>query len=321
MKRFNESTTAPVKAGNNWRAILITPGQGSSGFYSESMLREFGPTAFPKGTHSYVDHPKDESDGRSPKNLMAVLAEDAHYVDGVGLVAELAVMEHWKEFVEAVAPYTGLSIWASGEGVHDDEGNLVVESLTANTQNSVDMVSYPGRAGSGLAQKLYESAISMQVSSEGAETPMVEEASINEEEGIPVMTIEELSAQIAGLPALIAAAVVDALNSNPDENSDNQSSNDMQVAQSADVNIADVAEAMLAAGLPEVSRKAVYESIRNGGDFAVAIEGQKAFVEAVESHLKESAAVVAVESEATLLVTTSEKAASLADILKIKVGA
>lgn len=320
MKRFNESTTAPVKAGNNWRAVLITPGQGSSGFYSESMLREFGPTAFPKGTHSYVDHPKDESDGRSPKNLMAVLAEDAHYVDGVGLVAELAVMDHWKEFVEAVAPHTGLSIWASGEGVQNDEGVLVVEALTANTQNSVDLVSYAGRPGSGLAEKLYESAISMQISSEGAETPMVEEAVTNKEEGIPVMTLEELSAQIAGLPALIAAAVVDALNSNPDKQSDNSNDN-VQVAQSEDVNVADIAEAMLAAGLPEVSRKAVYESIRNGGDFMVAIEGQKAFVEAVESHLKESAAVVAVESEATLLVTTSEKAISLSDILKIKVGA
>jgi hypothetical protein len=231
MKRFNESTTAPVKAGNNWRAVLITPGQGSSGFYSESMLREFGPTAFPKGTHSYVDHPKDESDGRSPKNLMAVLAEDAHYEDGVGLVAELAVMEHWKEFVEAVAPHTGLSIWASGEGARDDEGTLVVESLVPNTQNSVDLVSYAGRAGSGLAEKLYESAIRMQFSSEGTETPMVEEAVTNKEEGIPVMTIEELSAQIAGLPDLIAAAVVDAINAAPAD--PNAAPADMQVAQSA----------------------------------------------------------------------------------------
>jgi len=318
MKLFNETANAPVKAGNNWRAVLITPGQGSSGFYSESMLKEFGPTAFPKGTHSYVDHPKDESDGRSPKNLMGVLAEDAHYVDGVGLVAELEVMPHWKEFVEAVAPHTGLSIWASGEGVNNDEGTLVVESLVPHAQNSVDLVSYAGRPGSGLAEKLYESAISMQESYEGAEAPIVEEAVINKEKGNPVMTIDELGAQITALPGLIATAVVDAINNNPADVNNNPMNH---MAQSADVNIADVAEAMISAGLPEVSRKAVYESIRNGGDFMVAIEGQKAFVEAVESHLKESAAAVAVESEATLLVTTSEKAPSFADILKIKVGA
>jgi hypothetical protein len=316
MKRFNESTTAPVKAGNNWRAVLITPGQGSSGFYSESMLREFGPTAFPKGTHSYVDHPKDESDGRSPKNLMAVLAEDAHYEDGVGLVAELAVMDHWKEFVEAVAPHTGLSIWASGEGARNDEGTLVVESLVPNTQNSVDLVSYAGRAGSGLAEKLYESAVSMQNSFEGTEASVAEEAVTNKEEGIPMMTIEELSAQIAGLPDLIAASVAETLSA-VTETSDAE---EAEVA-AAEVSVADVAEAMIAAGLPVVSRKAVYESIANGADFMVAIEGQKAFVEAVESHLKESAVAAVAVAETPLLVTTSEKAESFADILKIKVGA
>jgi len=35
-----------------WRAVLITPGKGSSGIYTESMLKEYGPKAFKKGTHS-----------------------------------------------------------------------------------------------------------------------------------------------------------------------------------------------------------------------------------------------------------------------------
>ena len=114
---LTESSSAPVKSGNNWRAVLITPGKGSSGIYTEQMLKTYGPKAFTKGTHSYVDHPASESEVRSPKNLIGVLAEDARYEDGVGLVAELEIMPHWKEFVEAVAPHTGLSIYAMGRSL------------------------------------------------------------------------------------------------------------------------------------------------------------------------------------------------------------
>ena len=160
-KLYTESSSAPEKVGNRWRAVLITPGKGSSGVYTESMLREYGPRAFVKGTHSYVDHPRSEEDIRSPKNLIGVLAEDAHYEDGVGLVAELDIMPHWKEFVEAVAPHTGLSIYAMGEGNYNEDGDVIVENLIPHTQNSVDLVSYAGRPGSKLADKLYEAAIAI----------------------------------------------------------------------------------------------------------------------------------------------------------------
>jgi hypothetical protein len=156
---LTESGSAPVKSGDRWQAVLITPGKGSSGFYGEEMLAEYGPIAFPKGTHSYVDHPKEDGEVRSPKNLMGVLAEDAYFQEGVGLVAEIEVMPHWVEFVEAVAPHTGLSIYAMGEGKWEDD-ELVVESLIPHVQNSVDLVSYPGRPGSKLADKLYEQALS-----------------------------------------------------------------------------------------------------------------------------------------------------------------
>ncbi len=167
--KLSESSSAPVKSGNNWRAVLITPGRGSSGVYTEGMLREYGPKAFKKGTHSYVDHPRSEEDIRSPKNLIGVLAEDAHYEEGVGLVGEIEIMDHWKSFVEAVAPHTGLSIYAMGEGNYNDEGEVVVENLIPHTQNSVDLVSYPGRPGSKLADKMYEAAVAMVAEAEPGE--------------------------------------------------------------------------------------------------------------------------------------------------------
>lgn len=395
-KLLSESGSAPVKSGNNWRAVLITPGRGSSGVYTEEMLREYGPQAFKKGTHSYVDHPRDDDDIRSPKNLIGVLAEDARYEEGVGLVAELSIMPHWKEFVEAVAPHTGLSIYAMGEGNYNESGEIVVESLVPHVQNSVDLVSYPGRPGSGLADKLYEAAVSMIVAKEIAEkdlvkwvdgddieygqvsyvmtegifpfegdplaiaaseespvavvrmwdfengewmateelravqTSMLTKVSalgeskngekgtaaptaaatvINTKEGYSIMELKELSDQLAELPNLVAAAVAEALA--PAE----------EPEEKEEVDVAAVAEAMVAADLPEVSRKAVYESLRAGADLNDAIESQKAFVESVKLHFKEEASASAKTVEETVIVNTAEKAPRLSEILNVKVGA
>jgi|LakMenEpi03Aug12_release.lakeMendotaPanAssembly.Ray.scaffolds.fasta_scaffold03549_3 hypothetical protein len=375
-KLLSESGSAPVKSGNNWRAVLITPGKGSSGVYTEEMLREYGPQAFKKGTHSYVDHPRDEGDIRSPKNLIGVLAEDARYEKGVGLVAELSIMPHWKEFVEAVAPHTGLSIYAMGEGNYNDDGEVVVESLVPHTQNSVDLVSYPGRPGSKLADKLYEAAISMVAEAlpdnyrpatsddvpegracgncmffnenkvdedgkaycekwdayaaggsycnawkareessapmggeKGTAAPTAAATVINTKEGYSIMELKELSDQLAELPNLVAAAVAEALA--PAE----------EPEEKEEVDVAAVAEAMVAADLPEVSRKAVYESLRAGANLNDAIESQKAFVESVKSHFKEEANASAKAIEETVIVNTSEKAPRLSDILNVKVGA
>jgi len=372
---LTESSSAPEKVGNRWRAVLITPGKGSSGIYTEETLRKSGPTAFKKGTHSYVDHPRNEADIRSPKNLIGVLAEDARYEEGVGLVAELDIMPHWKEFVEAVAPHTGLSIYAMGEGNYNDDGEVVVESLVAHTQNSVDLVSYPGRPGSKLADKLYEAAIAMVAEAlpdnyrpatskdvpegracgnctffneskldedgkaycekwedyvaggnycnawkgkEEASVPMggsngtvAETAAVtksNMEEGYSDMELKELSDQLADLPNLVAAAVAEALA--PEEVTE----------EKEEVDVAAVAEALVAADLPEVSRKAVYESLRAGGDLAEAIESQKAFVESVKSHFKEEA-TASTKKEETVIVNTEERAPRLSEILNVKVGA
>ena len=384
---FTESNSAPVRVANGWRAVLITPGKGSSGIYSEETLRESGPFAFPKGTHSYVDHPSHEGEVRSPKNLIGVLASDARYEEGVGLVAEIDVMPHWKEFVEAVAPYTGLSIYAMGDGKYNDDGEVVVEELIPHVQNSVDLVSYAGRPGSQLVDKLYEAAISeydkrrkrrrkrrteleeqlpdgyrpatsddvpegracgnciffneSDVAPDGrarcekwdeyvsggaycdawepmneASAPMGGEdgsaastaaATIEDKkEGNSDMELKELSDQIAELPNLVAAAVAEALA--PVE------------AEKDEIGVEAVAEAMVEAGLPEVSRKAVYESLRAGGDLTEAIEAQKAFVESVKAHFKEDAKA-APAAEETVVVTTEEKAPRLSDILNVKVGA
>ena len=59
---------------------LISPGWGSSGYYSEELLKRDGAKAWPMGTHMHLDHPS-ESDQRSRpegsvRDLAAALASD-----------------------------------------------------------------------------------------------------------------------------------------------------------------------------------------------------------------------------------------------------
>jgi hypothetical protein len=148
--------TLRVVEGNRWAATLISPGQGSSGIYSESVLRESAAQAFPAGTKLWFGHPKPgEGPGnRDPRDQWGFLPEDAQYQEGVGIVATPQVLDHWKTVIESLGTQAALSVYAIGES--DEDGN--VTALLAEVTNSVDIVSYTGRGGSGLTQKLYEAA-------------------------------------------------------------------------------------------------------------------------------------------------------------------
>lgn len=250
-KLLKETTATPLaKTGNLWKAVCITPGKGSSGTYSEELLREFGPTAFPKGTHSYVDHPSSSEPGRSPKNLMGVLAEDAHYEDGVGVVANLEILPHWKDFVEAVAPHTGLSIYAMGDS--DLDGNVTI--LEAAVDNSVDLVSYAGRGGA-LATKLYESAVSHSEPKDSAEAS----ADVRKENQVDV---KEMQDAIAESNKALIAELLEALK---------------PAAPAVDeVDYAAAAEAVVAESLTPTARKRVFEAIANGEKLEDALGAEKA---------------------------------------------
>ena len=123
------------------------------------------------------------------------------------------------------------------------------------------------------------------------------------------MELEELANMMAELPNLVAAAVVEALAPSGDPK---------EVKEEVDV--AAVAEALVAADLPEISRKAVYESLRAGADLQESIESQKTFVESVKSHFKEEAKTSS-RVEESVISNTDAKAPGLSSILNVKVGA
>src|SRR5690606_2048284 len=152
-QHFNSENAGPLRLREGrWAATLITAGEGSSGAYSEEMLSEYAPKAFPKGTKLWFGHPKEgEGPGdRDARDQWGVLEEDATVEPGTGAIGKIRVLAHWKDVVESLGDQASLSIYSLGES--DEEGN--VTALLAHETNSVDMVGYPGRPGSGLKKKI-----------------------------------------------------------------------------------------------------------------------------------------------------------------------
>ena len=146
------STSGRIKVG------LITPGLGSSGYYSQPVLENAAAEkVWPKGTRVFFDHPSEselhDRPERSVRDLAAVLAEDAHW-DGTGLVAEADVIGPYRELVTdpVFADSVGMSIRATAEaraGEVDGKTCTIITRLVEGL--SVDLVTQAGRGGRILA--------------------------------------------------------------------------------------------------------------------------------------------------------------------------
>jgi len=141
---------------------VIKPGWGSSGYYAESMLKRDGNSAFPRGTHMYVNHPSlsEETDRpeRSLRDLGAVLMEDAHWMGdgprGPGLYSKAKVFEAFRPFLKEAAPFIGVSIHALGTGKAGEvegKNGMIIEKLIPSPYNSVDFVTKAGAGGAVVA--------------------------------------------------------------------------------------------------------------------------------------------------------------------------
>jgi len=139
---------------------LIQPGWGASGYYPKEVLERDGPNVWPAGTHMYLDHPTEsemkERPERSVRDLAAVTISTPVYQEqgkaGPGLYAKASVLPQWKDTIEALAPYIGVSIRASGQyeaGEAEGKSGKVIKSLVKG--HSVDFVTKPGAGGQVLA--------------------------------------------------------------------------------------------------------------------------------------------------------------------------
>jgi hypothetical protein len=150
---LRETGVAHLVEGNaaaTLEVLVISPGQGSSGFYSEATLQQAAADrVFPAGLHTYLDHPGtiEERDRpeRSLRDLAGRLASDAEWrpdgPDGPGLYATAHVYPSWQPVIAEMADDIGLSIRAYGTA--DADGNIT--RLTR--AESVDYVTRAGRGG------------------------------------------------------------------------------------------------------------------------------------------------------------------------------
>lgn len=175
-------TAVPV-AGKPGRlkVTLITPGQGSSGYYSPEVLEAAATDkVFPAGTQMYLDHPTEseqfERPERSVKDLGAVLVEDAYSEDGA-LVAEAESFSQHRELLSEMQQYIGVSVRSSAE-VSEGPGRRTIERLIASPSNSVDFVTRAGRGGSFT---ILESARPSAVNRRALAHDSVTEATVNDQ--------------------------------------------------------------------------------------------------------------------------------------------
>lgn len=153
-----EATTAAAPTGARTEITLITPGWGSSGYYSPAVLEQAAKDkVFPKGTQMHIDHDLSGGVG-SVSTLAAVLTEDArwepNWVDEDGtkgrLVAPNRVFSHKREMLAEMADVIGTSIAAGAEvswGEAEGQPGKIVEALVPGKTNRVDYVTVAGRGG------------------------------------------------------------------------------------------------------------------------------------------------------------------------------
>lgn len=150
--------------GSRMDITIITPGWGTSGYYStETLAQAATDVVFPAGTQMHMNHQSAEEREQQPagdvKTLAAVLEEDAvwepDWVDektGVKgrLRAPAKVFNLYREHLVDVAEVIGTSIVAGAEvsmGEAEGRRGRIIETLLPGLLNRVDFVTVAGRGG------------------------------------------------------------------------------------------------------------------------------------------------------------------------------
>ena len=247
-----------------WNARLIASGVSLNGkYYSGEMLESTGSAAFPVGTLVHADHQTwGEAYDRPEKSVKTIIGAIAtepklDTVDGVeGLYANVEFTEEWAPRVEQIAPFVGLSVstqYIADETAEREDGVVTVAALVPFPTNSVDLVTVPGAKGKLLR--------ALESFSKPHNVEKVKKA----------MTAEEIDA--------LATALANKLSVTDDDTSEKES-----------VDVEEVAEAMITAGLPKPAREAAFRRIRSGESVKDAIAGEENYMKSLSDALKAKAA-------------------------------
>lgn len=175
---------------------IISAGRGSTGYYTEALLKRDGPAIFKRGTLMYINHATNAEEAARPEGdwskLAAVTTGDAYWdangKDGPALYAPSKVFSNVAAEVREKAPYTGVSIRAAGlyaesatgepkKGLKFEESKMAPDGKPGligklTRADSIDLVTKAGRDGKLLLESaLTESAVNP---TEGGEVDMTE---------------------------------------------------------------------------------------------------------------------------------------------------
>ncbi len=192
----NESQEAATELGGSFAELLeasvgddgivpikiIAPGWGSSGFYSEEVLKRDGPDVYAAGTQMYLDHPTESEQldrpERSVRDLVGTLATDGRWdangADGAGIYADAQVVQPFADSLPELAPMIGISHRTAGlveQGEADGREGRIVTEMTKT--HSVDFVTKAGAGG-----KVLELMESVRERISGAPTPKPKEGDV-----------------------------------------------------------------------------------------------------------------------------------------------
>lgn len=190
-----------------WKVRLINEGKGSSGVYSADLLREYG-HAF-NGAISFLNHPQAGPETRNFTEIAGrVVGEVWNEVseDGtLGLYANWRPDEDYRRKLENYRDRLGLSIYISGNGEVEDDGEFHVKEFDVNDPfRSVDVVIAAGRGGrfeiTESYRQIYESART-QAPTKTPTTQVAEGKDDSMEIADVVKAVEALTTQVSALVA------------------------------------------------------------------------------------------------------------------------
>lgn len=162
---FSPLCEKSIRADGTVGLKLISPGWGSSGYYSESVLQRDIPAAFPPGTQMFWNHPTATEEMERPEgdlnHLAAVIVSEPRWepngLKGAGMYADAKVFTGYAEALDQIGEHIGVSIRGYGSkepGTAEGRQGLIVSEISHG--KSVDFVTKPGAGGAVLS--IFESA-------------------------------------------------------------------------------------------------------------------------------------------------------------------
>lgn len=138
---------------DTFRIRIISKGWGSSGYYSEAVLRAAA-GLYRAGTKMFINHPsaseRRELPERDVSKLAGFLITNAVYESGKhpGLYAYAKFLPKYLDIVQTAGRLLGISHYAEGTsrpGTAEGRTGSIIEAITRVI--SVDLVTEPGRGG------------------------------------------------------------------------------------------------------------------------------------------------------------------------------